>query len=196
MTPAAYTPTTLDRIRQGATASQLGWTQDRFDRICAKHGIHVGPIAKPALDVEGDCTAGLTAAQARRVAPHHPPKIPPSRRQKRRGMTTVDAAAIDPSALPLWNFDTCEFVSGSLKVVIAGRVQARALNELYNSWRTDPLARVSRAVLASASGTTPASISTSMRDLSARLRRVGWQAKGYKSLGGWRLERFIPGGAG
>jgi hypothetical protein len=39
MTPAAYTPVTLNRIRAGASAAELGWSDQRFATICQRHGL-------------------------------------------------------------------------------------------------------------------------------------------------------------
>jgi hypothetical protein len=43
VTPAPYTPATLARIRAGATASELGWPADQYNRICERHGIEKRP---------------------------------------------------------------------------------------------------------------------------------------------------------
>jgi hypothetical protein len=37
--PALYTPATLARIRAGASASDIGWPDERYNRICDMYGI-------------------------------------------------------------------------------------------------------------------------------------------------------------
>ena len=39
MTPAPFSPATLKRIREGASAADLGWNQQRYNRICDTHGL-------------------------------------------------------------------------------------------------------------------------------------------------------------
>lgn len=37
--PAPYTRETLDRIRKGATAQNIGWSDQQFSKVCKLHGI-------------------------------------------------------------------------------------------------------------------------------------------------------------
>jgi hypothetical protein len=77
MTPAAYTPTTLARIRAGASAAELGWGCERYQRICERHklpqAVRVVPGEHPRSKVltygpityemrEGHITRGQTEA--------------------------------------------------------------------------------------------------------------------------------------
>jgi hypothetical protein len=41
--PAAYTPATLARIRKGASAADIGWTAERYNRVCDEHRIERRP---------------------------------------------------------------------------------------------------------------------------------------------------------
>jgi hypothetical protein len=39
--PAPYTPSTLRAIKAGACASDLGWPQSRYERVCREHGFTI-----------------------------------------------------------------------------------------------------------------------------------------------------------
>lgn len=47
-TPAPFNPATLARIRQGASAADLWWNEDRYRRVCRDHGIEPAASALSA----------------------------------------------------------------------------------------------------------------------------------------------------
>lgn len=50
MTAAQYTRDTLTRIRNGATAEQLGWDEKRYLEVCHKH--QIAPVRPPLPKVD------------------------------------------------------------------------------------------------------------------------------------------------
>lgn len=48
MNPVPYTRAAVQRIREGATAAELGWSGTMFERVRREHGIDIMPIVKAA----------------------------------------------------------------------------------------------------------------------------------------------------
>lgn len=63
-TEADYNPATLARIRRGASAADLGWSVEKYNRICANHGLERKPRAVPSQNALGRSSIGQVSYDA------------------------------------------------------------------------------------------------------------------------------------
>lgn len=185
MIEAPYTPATLRAIKQGASASQLGWTPARYLSLCRKHNLQ--PVADAApVDLSAILYPSIAAHQLAPALPKYAAHYRPQR--KPRPTSPMPSIADMPKGDPHWDAQTGEFRCDDVVVIIAGRVQSKALTKLFNRWSACASDYVRSRHIAEAADTGHDSICVSIRDLARNIRRAGWCIESRRGAG-YRLAR-------
>lgn len=173
---APYTPAAIRAIRNGATASMLGWSPAFFERACRRHGIDAAAQSAPDNDA-----GSQTISDAK---PKRPEVV------RRPGPESIPVPVLLPTDRPSWDFQTGVFACGSAFVVVKGPVRMKMLSALFNSYSVDPFARVSAALMAASAQTSAESVRVTALAISTQLRALGWRIDGRMGRGGgYRLAR-------
>lgn len=173
MTKAPYNPATLRSIRAGATASQLGWSSEFYAKVCRAHQLE--PVADSARSVEP-------------AADDLPKYAADYRALRKRPSSPMPSIENMPRGAPRWDAQTGEFRCDDVVVIIAGRVQSKALTKLFNRWSICATDYVRSRHVAEAADTGRKTIGMSVRDLARNIRRAGWCIESRRGAG-YRLAR-------
>ena len=165
-TSAPYTPATLNRIRQGASALQLGWREERYVRVCRDHGIEPVAAAPVSVVTIERPKVIIVAEVVREPAPYIPPAMP---------MGGVG---------PYWDDETGTFCCGPACVTVSSLQQIKIMNRLFGSYRVSDAARLSGAEIADMLGTSPECARQHIFNLSRKIAPTGWCVTGNKGRGG------------
>lgn len=160
--PVPYTPGAVARLRAGATAEQLGWSRDFFERIRRQHGIDIKPVppAVPADPAKQDVKPKAVAA----VVPASPDEVP----RFDRGTSSVQYC-------------------GAL--VTLGPVQAKVFEALFDLHGADPLVFHDKTVVAARAQIEAYTISHAVRGMNQKLPRIALYVETKKGRhGGYRLR--------
>lgn len=180
MTAAPYTPGTLARIRQGAGASQLGWSSERFNSVCRKHGIE--RITPTPVKIAAIVPRPMSAAQAKRD-----PKPPEGKRGPRISLPVPTSI---PAGEPSFDERHAIFRVGVYGVRFGGVIQERIFALLFDRFTLEATNTVHGEDLAAHARTTRGSIAGSVSSMNRKLRPLGFCIEGRMGPhGGYLLTR-------
>jgi hypothetical protein len=183
---APYDPATLRRIKAGVPAFALGWSQDRYERVCRRHGFEI---------MGGECAAPSIVPDEPK--PWQPPPVQadrPVRNLSLRKKKPLTLAAYVPGIdTPRWDAQLRSFMADGKIVEIHGRSQIRMMDVLFGRFQISPKQLIDGRSLASESDLPYFSLTPYVQSVDGRLSEVGWHIEGHKGRGGgYRLARIKP----
>jgi hypothetical protein len=171
---ALYNPATLRRIKAGVPASAIGWSQDRYERVCRAHGYEI-------VGGERRSTSIVPAS------PDDPPAWAPA------PIKIKTEVVVDPGTQPTWDMTTLTFSCGKKTLEIKGRATIAIMNVLFNAFCLNPHTLTSGTLLAERARIAQGSTAVFSRNLNRMMRKTGWHVEGHAGRGGgYRLARVKP----
>jgi len=181
MTPAAYTPTTLARIRSGATAGELGWDQARFHRICARHGM-TDRIPAPTKNGSDKSSSVVSAPLANAAMP----RFAALARVRNCSVYLVTEREEPADAAASWCFLEGRLSIGTREVTLKRPLHIRVVDTLFDAWRRDQKRYVCDDNIPGLASLSGAERGNSLHALRRALIYVGFTIDG-RTAGAYRL---------
>lgn len=176
MTYVPFTPAAVKRIREGATADDLGWSTTMYQRVCRERGID--PLAAPKLKVVPAEEVPVSQEEVEKPEPAPEPEPP---KQQMRKSRERDVLRFDRRTGELFYHDI---------VVAFNAIQAKVFEALFDKHVADHSAFITASEVCDLTLIEEVStVEVALRQINNRLVRLGLRIEGRRSAGGgYRLR--------